>query len=752
MKRRSWYSRMLFSYFPVFLFVVSVLIVLAFIIVTELSRSETQKANYISTSYIVDTIERSLGDVQMSVLQEIENNYFYNDFFGKSGSTYPGNSSYEIVQSMNRLAERFSLVDSIYLYRNKDARILSQSGYVDLEAFHEADFINQISKEKNQLKWSAVRMYQPRNSKEPHQVVSLVRKLPIPFGSEGYIVVNVSVYRLERMVDSLTSGELSFVRIKDSSGIVVYDSSQPAGDTDTSLRILSTIKAENLGWTFESGLRAGRLFAWISVISYVWFILGLVTISLGVLYIIYITKRNYRPIHQLMVRIQSLQLRGSGKNEAAPPSESDELSLMHNVLDRLVQITTDYERERYENLIIQRRQLFMDMTTGERLDDVPERLKMLDPFEGKGDFGAYVVLTAEINREDEFQAFSLEDQNLLKFALTNVMGNLIAEKQMQAWSEWVSTQRIVTIIGLGDHQSAYDADSLLDLAKTCHSWVLENLRISLSLGIGSVVSHWGDIHLSYAAADEALSHRLSRGTDIVVANAHQSDDSAIQSYMYFENFTQLVREFRLSGENWRTRLVELFDSFRKDRLKDDEIYMLLEVMLQVLERELTGISETLDRQFAKDKTTEMKEQIRKCTDLEEIRERLTEWLNETYHVYVSVNELKSHRVMITEVKHYIEENYVNPDLSLNHLSERFQISGKYASYLFKEEFDMKFVDFLAELRVSKAKELLDHTSDSIQAIALEVGYANSITFGRVFKRVTGMTPGDHRKLKLNKND
>lgn len=110
--------------------------------------------------------------------------------------------------------------------------------------------------------------------------------------------------------------------------------------------------------------------------------------------------------------------------------------------------------------------------------------------------------------------------------------------------------------------------------------------------------------------------------------------------------------------------------------------------------------------------------------------------------------------MITEVKHYIEEHYANPDLSLNHLSERFQISAKYASYLFKEEFNMKFVDFLAELRLMKAKELLETTSESIQDIALQIGYANSITFGRVFKRITGMTPGitaNRSSIKMNKH-
>ncbi|WP_042201134.1 helix-turn-helix domain-containing protein [Paenibacillus camerounensis] len=739
--KRSWYSRMLFSYFPVFLLVVSVLIFLAFMIITELSRSETQKANYISTSYIADTVERTLSDAQFSVLDEIENNYAYNDFFDRSGAAFADDGSYEIVQSMNRLAERISLIDSIYIYRSKDRQVLSQSGYVDLDLTHEAAYIDQISQQQVQSGWSPVRLYQPRNAKAEYPVVSLARRLPIPLGSDGYIVINISVYRLERLVEGLTNGELSFVRIKDSAGTLMYDSSQASGD---GMRKLSTIQAESLGWTFESGLRAGRLFDWISVISYVWIVIGLVTISLGVLYIIYITRRNYRPIKQLMIRIQALQ--PHGKNEPAAAANPDELALMHTALDSLVQLTTDYERERYENLMIQRRQLFLDIMGGERIKDVQDRLTALDPFEGTREFEAFVVFAAEINTAEELKVLSRQEQNLLKFALTHVISDLMAEKQLQAWSEWVSGQRLAVLIGLRRQPSEDSPQQLLELAKGCHSWILDNLRLSLTFGVGHSVNRMQDIHLSYTAAAGVLSHRLALGTEIAAVHMDRQEEPGLQSYKYFDNFTRLVREFRLSGENWRSRLEEILSSFRKDRLKDEEIYMLLEVMLQALEQELKGISETLDRQFALTGNGGLQEQIRKSKDLEEIRELLTGWLNETYHVYVSVNELKSHRVMIKEVKHYIEGNYANPDLSLNHLSERFQISGKYASYLFKEEFNMKFVDFLAELRIRKAKELLDNTQDSIQDIALQIGYANAITFGRVFKRVTGMTPGDHRKL------
>lgn len=85
---------------------------------------------------------------------------------------------------------------------------------------------------------------------------------------------------------------------------------------------------------------------------------------------------------------------------------------------------------------------------------------------------------------------------------------------------------------------------------------------------------------------------------------------------------------------------------------------------------------------------------------------------------------------------------------MKHLSDRFHISAKYASYLFKEEFNLKFVDFIVKLRMERAQELLAETNETIQNISIRVGYANSITFGRVFKRIVGVTPGDYRKLRL----
>jgi two-component system response regulator YesN len=101
--------------------------------------------------------------------------------------------------------------------------------------------------------------------------------------------------------------------------------------------------------------------------------------------------------------------------------------------------------------------------------------------------------------------------------------------------------------------------------------------------------------------------------------------------------------------------------------------------------------------------------------------------------------------LIHEVKNYIEEKYANRDLSLNHLSEEFNLSSRYLSRLFKDEFGEKFVDYLVRVRIEHAKKLLQETPESVHGIALKVGYLHSFSFIRVFKKMVGVTPGDFRK-------
>ncbi|WP_434751423.1 helix-turn-helix domain-containing protein [Paenibacillus amylolyticus] len=734
--KRNWHSKLIYSYFPLFLLTISILIFLSFLIVNELSRNETRKADLISTRYIVNTLERSLGDIEMRLLDDIVSSKMYSRFLEEGEGQLSSQFIYDAASGLGRMIDQQGMVQSIYLYRMSDSSIITPRGMVSLNDFEDRAYIEQALKNKLNLGWNQPRSYKERSFDMPTQVISMNKLLPLPWGGEGLLVITVRLYALESQIDTMTDKNLSFLQVKDNKDQLVYSAHQIA---PTEGNILNRVQSEKLGLSFESGIQTGHLYSWVSLVSYVWIGIGILTIVGAVACLIYITRRNVKPMQLMMNRIQALQ--PHVHEEDAAPSVKDELALIDRALEHLIAQTVDYEKQHHENLLIHRRQLLVDLMEGERMDSFRQRLRHLQPLEERFlEPQCAAVLVAEMNGTD-----LSGHQNIMKMALMNVFKELVQkESKFGAWAEWFGKRRLIVVV-VSNEKEGLTRELLTELAKQLHMWIAEHFRIRFTFGIGQTVSGWEEITRSYTSADAGLQHRLTLGQDAIVLSEQLTDQTELYSYKYLQMLADIIREFRLTGDAWRTQLDQMFISFNEDQMNDKDIRMLVQSLIQMLAREFGELSERLQHQFDELVLARVRLQIQEADTLEGIREVLLEWLKEVYRNYVAVNETKSHRAMINELRVYIEEHFGDPDLSLKHLSDRFQISGKYASYLFKEEFDMKFVDFLVKLRVEQACKLLASSDTAIQNIAQQVGYANAISFGRVFKRVMGETPGDYRK-------
>jgi two-component system response regulator YesN len=69
--------------------------------------------------------------------------------------------------------------------------------------------------------------------------------------------------------------------------------------------------------------------------------------------------------------------------------------------------------------------------------------------------------------------------------------------------------------------------------------------------------------------------------------------------------------------------------------------------------------------------------------------------------------------------------------------------------VFAQETGLTFTQYLTALRIGKAKELLEATEMRSSQIAQEIGYNDSHYFSYLFKKNTGMTPGEYRKSARN---
>ncbi|WP_435923606.1 response regulator [Paenibacillus sp. DYY-L-2] len=98
------------------------------------------------------------------------------------------------------------------------------------------------------------------------------------------------------------------------------------------------------------------------------------------------------------------------------------------------------------------------------------------------------------------------------------------------------------------------------------------------------------------------------------------------------------------------------------------------------------------------------------------------------------------------VKKWIAEHYDQP-AELGHLAGLVYLTPSYLSKLFKQETGMTITDYLIEVRIRKAKELLSHSSEmKVHEVGCEVGYPDPAYFNKLFKRIVGVTPNEYKRI------
>ena len=101
--------------------------------------------------------------------------------------------------------------------------------------------------------------------------------------------------------------------------------------------------------------------------------------------------------------------------------------------------------------------------------------------------------------------------------------------------------------------------------------------------------------------------------------------------------------------------------------------------------------------------------------------------------------------LMIRAKRFIMDNYANPELSLGSVAGYIGLNEKYFSSRFTKEEGTTFSNYLTEVRIRKARELMDKTDLKMYEISQQVGYNNVEHFTRVFKKVCRVSPGSYRK-------
>lgn len=127
-----------------------------------------------------------------------------------------------------------------------------------------------------------------------------------------------------------------------------------------------------------------------------------------------------------------------------------------------------------------------------------------------------------------------------------------------------------------------------------------------------------------------------------------------------------------------------------------------------------------------------------------------QWFQDCFSrlIEASGTETPSYSARIRNIRHYIQNNF-QQDISLETVADTFWIHKVYLAKIFKQETGKSVNEYIRNVRIEKAKELLLKDHIKINEIVTATGFNNPQSFYTIFKKYVGMTPGEYRDQMLN---
>jgi len=288
---------------------------------------------------------------------------------------------------------------------------------------------------------------------------------------------------------------------------------------------------------------------------------------------------------------------------------------------------------------------------------------------------------------------------------------------------------------------AKDSDSSIteETQKVMHEVYTElfnTYNIKIFISGGNICHHPQEVWRSFEQAEHALTHIASKSSGVVWYSNIPKESEA---YYYPLDLEQKLINFAKTGDfNQIQKLLQIvFDENFKQRSLSfvtgkELVYEIKSTLLKIISQ--LSNNDELKKQL----------QLIDGNNSIDYNFKLAEDIFGVICNIVIDEKSNQNSKFIKKIKEYIDNNYMNQDLCLFKVASHFNLSEGYLSYMFKEQTNINFTDYLESIRMNHASLLLNSTDLSINEISERVGYNSAQSFRRAFKRQCGVNPSSLR--------
>ena len=452
---------------------------------------------------------------------------------------------------------------------------------------------------------------------------------------------------------------------------------------------------------------------------------------------VYLSKRNYSPITSLLRTIHSKT------NRQYDRSEQDELEFVRTILQQSFEennlLSSRIENESHalrEDFLLRALQGTWNQDGEEDAFSAHQISLLSDKF---------CAVLIRVESFDENLVGSRENsdtQRLLSLIFANIFEELCAASHQGFIPELGAMRQV----GLLNFRGAPDEALTADVCSICmklSDLLTNHFGICFTWAVSEIQSGLQGIHTAYAQAVHAMNYRFlyGKGKSILyrdVKNRPFRYNSAAESKASQILLNYVYQDSKETPAQATEAALACFEISPQDSCE----------AVQCIKYELTNTVGKIARQIGPS-LPEEDSLIRRLFDADTLfdyRAILEEALNQLRQLRLSSHETHT---ICDKAASYIQDHYTDPNLNNNALGNALNISPSYLSRLFKLQFGQAPLDYLYQLRIESAKELLSHTAMTMEDIAVRTGFLNGTALIKIFRKIEGITPGAYRKLMQN---
>ncbi|MFE6078123.1 helix-turn-helix domain-containing protein [Paenibacillus sp. NPDC057886] len=360
----------------------------------------------------------------------------------------------------------------------------------------------------------------------------------------------------------------------------------------------------------------------------------------------------------------------------------------------------------------------------------------------------FVVMLAHIRPEvvllQGSEHHGRESQEWISFAVTDILGRQLQELSYRAETLNYHDLSIALLLAVPPEFQPDTTEFRNELIRMGQQWmdsVQLELNIRLTVVLSKLTSDASHIPQLIRESRSVLRKRqFSSNLSIMDMNEGAEQDVKQKGAYPLELEQDIISALRSGDEELALEHFRRFmDTYAGSESSEEHIRQALFQLLARIQHTLLQLGEDPVELFG----LAVYEEVVHLHDLDE----LIQWFRERI-VHVCVEEFtgkeeKQIQMAVHHMKEHAERQYAEA-LSLDELADLHGIHAYTLSRAFKQTFGQNFVDYLTEIRLKRAKELLESTDVKINEIAEQVGYQASY-FNRLFKKSEGTTPSRYRE-------